>query len=96
MWIISTKSSWRPVIKGTPQVSIQEPILFNIFINNLQGETEWTFSKFTGNAKLREVVDTPEGFVAIQKNLDKLEKRANSNLMKFNKGEVQSPAPVQE
>lgn len=44
--------------QGTPQVSIQEPVLFNIFINNLQGETEWTFSKFTDNAKLREAVDT--------------------------------------
>lgn len=73
LWIRSTKSSCRPVIKDTAQVSIWEPILFNTSINNLQGETECTFCKFTDNTKW-EVVDVSEGCAAIKRNLDRLRK----------------------
>jgi len=55
-------------------------VLFNICINNIHGVIE-----FAADNKLSDVVDTPEGQEAIQRELDKLEKWAPVNLMRFNK-----------
>lgn len=42
--------------------------------------------RFTGDRKLRGVSDTSDGYVAIQRDLNSLEKWADKYLMKFNKG----------
>ncbi|GAB0208210.1 F-BAR domain only protein 2-like [Grus japonensis] len=46
---------------------------------------------FADDAKLGGVADMPEGHAAIQRDLNRLEKWADRNLMKFNKGKCEVP-----
>ncbi|KAK4830024.1 hypothetical protein QYF61_008287 [Mycteria americana] len=68
----------------TNKSEILSPILFSISINDLDDGVECTLSTFADDTKLREVADTPEGCPAIQRDLDRLEKWADKNLMKYN------------
>ncbi|KAF7237517.1 RNA-directed DNA polymerase from mobile element jockey [Varanus komodoensis] len=75
---------WRPVTSGVPQGSVLGPILFNLFINDMEEGVNSLLIKFADDTKTGAVATTEEQVLQIQKDLDRLGKWAGDNRMAFN------------
>lgn len=90
--ISSTVSSWRPVASGISQGVVLGPVLFNIFISDLDGGIDVPSAGFLmDDIKLGGMADTPKVYAAIPQDLDRLESWLKRNPMKFSKGKCPTP-----
>ncbi|PKU45239.1 rna-directed dna polymerase from mobile element jockey- hypothetical protein [Limosa lapponica baueri] len=76
-------SNWRLEVSGRTQGLLLGLVLFNVFVGDTDVGIECTLSKFADDTKLCHVVNMLEGRDAIQRDLDRLERWARVNLMKF-------------
>jgi hypothetical protein len=79
-------SSWAEVLSGVPQGSVLGPILFLIFINDLDNAALLVdiLRKFADDTKLGHTVNSPEGRLHLQQALDSLCEWAVTWGMEFN------------
>ncbi|KAJ7410013.1 hypothetical protein WISP_111220 [Willisornis vidua] len=76
---------WQSVTSRVLQGSILGPVVFNIFINNLDAELEGIMSKFVDDTKLGGAVDSLKEREALQGDLDKIEVWSITNCIMLNK-----------
>lgn len=84
--ISDAKSGWRSITSEVPQNLLVGQILFNFFVSDLDDGTECTLSNILRLIQNWKVANSPEGYAAIRRNINRLEKWADRNLMKFKNG----------
>ena len=83
-------SNWKSVLSGVPQGSVLGPILFLIYINDLDDSITSNVMKFADDTKLFRKVNTDGDKQHLQNDLDILEKWSEKWQMLFNFGKCKS------
>uniref|UniRef100_A0A803JB19 Reverse transcriptase domain-containing protein n=1 Tax=Xenopus tropicalis TaxID=8364 RepID=A0A803JB19_XENTR len=79
-----TFSNSTSVVSGVPQGSVLGPLLFNLFINDLEVGIESTVSIFADDTKLYKTISSMQDAATLQSDLTKLESRAANWKIRFN------------
>ena len=82
--INQSNSNWVPVTSGVPQCSVLVPLLFLIYINDLDTNIVGKISKFADDTKLCHRAGNPDDIMELQKDINKLVEWANKWQMNFN------------
>jgi hypothetical protein len=83
--VINGKAShWNNVTSGVPQGSVLGPVLFLIYINDIDLDLTCIISKFADDTKIANTVTNVNQAVEMQNNLDKLANWAKTWQMRFN------------
>ena len=82
--INGAESKWVGVPSGVPQGSVLGPVLFLIYINDIDYAVDTTMKKFADDTKLYERVRTEEQVISMQNSLDSVLKWGNDWQMLFN------------
>ena len=77
-------SEWATVLSGVPQGSVLGPILFLIYINDIDVDLISTIFKFADDSKLLNCVNSLQGIEEIRRDLRRLENWASDWQMQFN------------
>lgn len=78
------ESEWKEVLSGVPQGSILGPVLFLVFVNDLDKDIFGRVWKFADDVKLIGNVGTNEGVGMLKEDLHKMERWAEDWQMGFN------------
>ena len=79
-----TKSSWQDVLSGVPQGSVLGPLLFIIFVNNIESGLSSRVLKFADDLKVFRAITGQNERASLQRDLDELVKWSEKWQMKFN------------
>ena len=79
-------SNWKSVLSGVPQGSVLGPILFLIYINDLEGDISSKVLKFADDTQVFRNVTNDRDKQSLQDDLDKLVKWSEKWQMLFNFG----------
>jgi ribonucleases P/MRP protein subunit RPP40 len=79
-------SGWRAVLSGMPQGSVLGPVLFNIFINDLDdtATAKQLLKKFADDTKICQIIENQQGSSEMQATLNRLCSWADTWGMMFN------------
>ena len=78
------KSNWGPITSGVPQGSVLGPLLFIIYLNDMEQNISSSLSKFADDTKIGRRIDIIGDEMALQNDLDKLNDWAIKWQMEFN------------
>ena len=77
-------SEWTSVSSGVPQGSVLGPILFIIYINDIEENINCKIPKFADNTKIANKADSATQRLLLQNDLDTLVEWSKTWLMNFN------------